>query len=130
MHGKRSAISNHNNRLLERTPVQTQRRNCNCRIPGQCLLRGNCWAKNIAYKAEVTTTEESEMKQCIGMTANTFKERYGNHKKSISKVDYCNKTELSNHVYKLKMNGKYFQIKWSIIKHAAAFVSASRRTCA
>ena len=42
----------------------------------------NC-DSGIVYKAEVSSShDDGQMKQYIGMTANTFKEIYCNHKKS------------------------------------------------
>ena len=38
--------------------------------------------------------ESQEVKQYIGMTANTFKERSNNHKKSFKNPLYQNETEL------------------------------------
>ena len=54
------------------------------------------------------------------MTANRFKERYGNHKKSFSDPKYKNETELSKYLWKLKNAGKSHSIKWSILKQVSS----------
>ena len=51
-------------------------RNCNCQSHEECPLQGSCLTKSIVYKAEVMLKESQEVKQYIGMTANTFKEIY------------------------------------------------------
>ena len=59
--------------------------------------------------------ESQEVKQYIGMTANTFKERYNNHKKSFKNPLYQNETELSKYLWKLKETKKEFSVKWSVM---------------
>ena len=58
-------------------------------------MNRNCLSSSIVYKAEVTTRDNGEVKEYIGMTANSFKERYNNHKKSFNISKYEKETELS-----------------------------------
>jgi hypothetical protein len=44
-------------------------------------LGKHCLESSLVYQAEVTTRDNGEIKHYIGMTANSFKERYRNHKK-------------------------------------------------
>ena len=55
--------------------------------------------------------------------------RYGfrNHLKSFRNAKYANDTELSKHVWKLKMENRQFNIKWSVIKQVAAYKPGARR---
>ena len=46
------------------------------------------------------------MKEYIGMTSTTFKERFRNHKTSINNKRHPTETELSKYVCKLKDSGK------------------------
>ena len=70
----------------------------------------------------ITSKEESVgKKEYIGMTADTFKKRYGNHKTSFNDLRYENETELSKYVWKLKRAGKNYDIKWSILKRASSY---------
>ena len=55
---------------------------------------------------------------CYVMTATTFKDRYRNHKKSFEDIKHENDTELSKHVWKLKLDNKQFSIYWSILSRA------------
>ena len=66
-------------------------------------------------------------KYYIGMTSNTFKERYRNHIKSFTHKIYSNETEFSKHVWHLKQNKTDFTIKWSIIKKSISYTGGSKR---
>ena len=61
------------------------------------------------------------------MTANRFKERYGNHKKSFSDPKYENETELTKYLWKLKNAGKSHSIKWSILKQVPSYTAGEKR---
>ena len=76
----KSTISRHNKQILStcQTPPPHQQ-NCNCRNSEDCPLNKNCQYKCIIYKAEVTTSD-GKTKEYIGMTANSYKKRYYNHK--------------------------------------------------
>ena len=100
---------------------------CNCRVPSECPLEKKCLTKNIVYKAVVTTKEDNEAKEYIGMTANRFKERYGNHKKSFSDPKYENETEFSKYFWKQKNAGKSHSVKWSILKQVPSYTAGEKR---
>ena len=110
----KSIISRHNKRILSSNTVRTTTDNCNCRKPDECPLKRNCLHRNIVYEAEATG-DDGEMKKYIGMTANTFKERFYNHKKSFTNDKYEKETELSKHVWNLMKSNKQYSISWSII---------------
>jgi hypothetical protein len=61
------------------------------------------------------------------MTATTFKERYGNHKKSFKLRRYKNDTELPKYIWGLKSNNRDYTLKWSILKRAGAYSSGAKR---
>ena len=122
----KNTISRHNKRILSSNTARTTTDNCNCRKPDECPLKRNCLHRNIVYEAEVTS-DDGEMKKYIGMTANTFKERFYNHKKSFTNDKYEKETELSKHVWNLKKSNKQYSISWSIIKRAAAFAPGMSR---
>ena len=67
------------------------------------------------------TGNTQDTKHYIGMTSNTFKERYRNHIKSFTHKKYSNETELSKHVWHLKQKKTDFTIKWSIIKKSISY---------
>ena len=84
-------------------------------------------SKDIIYKATVITNNTQDTKHYIGMTSNTFKERYRNRIKSFTHKKYSNETELSKHVWHLKQNKTDFTIKWSIIKKSISYTGGSKR---
>jgi hypothetical protein len=60
-------------------------------------------------------------KEYIGMTANSFKERYRNHKKYFNLIRYEKETELSKYIWELKFKEKAFAIDLSILKHSTPY---------
>ena len=72
--------------------------------------------KYIGYKATISACSTNDTKHYMGMTSNTFKERFRNHMKSFNHKKHSNETELSKYVWHLKENNTDFTIKWSIIK--------------
>ena len=61
------------------------------------------------------------------MTANSFKERYRNHKKSFNLIRCEKETELSKYIWELKFKEKAFAIDWSILKHSTPYAPGSTR---
>ena len=51
---------------------------CNCRIPDESPLKGECLASDIVYRATVATGSEGTERHYIGSTATTFKARFYN----------------------------------------------------
>ena len=74
------------NRAEEIQPVQLQEVK-RMPITKQCLL------DNVVYEVKITTPDDEKTKRCIGMTANLFKERFRNHKKSFDHQIYARETE-------------------------------------
>jgi hypothetical protein len=126
MENVKTIISRHNHRLLKRNPTQKPLKR-NCQKPDECPLDGKCKVHNIVYKAMVTTTDDENTKEYIGMTANTFKERYANHKTSSNLYNHSSDTKLSKYVWSLKRSRKNYNIKWSILKRAAAYTTGGKR---
>ena len=75
--------------------------------------------------AEVTT-QYQEQNQYIGMTENDFKGRCNMHKESFNKLKHENSTSLSKYIWELKRADINYDIKWSILKRAKAYVAGSR----
>ena len=100
--------------------------NCNCRNKHACPLQNKCMSKDIVHKATINIGKTQDTKNYIGMTSNTFKERYRNNIKSFTRKKYSNETELSKHVWHVK-NKTDFTIKWSIIKKTISYTGESKR---
>ena len=61
-----------------------------------------------------------ETQNYVGLTANTFKKRYSGHLFNFNHED-SKGTTLSTYIWKLKNEGKPYEIKWKILKHAKPF---------
>ena len=123
-----SIISRHNKSLLKPKPTLTDNRLCNCRNIDKCPLGGKCLEQAVIYKAIVNTN--NDQKQYIGLTENTFKTRYGNHKASLTHSAKKNATRLSQHFWDLKDSGKspsVDDISWEILQKSTPYVCGSRR---
>ena len=98
MNNVKSIITSHNTRIIRKSqPQDISAENCNCRNKHTCPLQNKCMSKDIVYKATILTGNTQDTKHYIGMTSNTFKERYRNHIKSFTHKKYSNETELSKH---------------------------------
>ena len=63
-----SIIRNHNNKVLNNDPDNTQNNTCNCGKKEQCPLENNCLSSSIIYNAHISTDENTQGKNYIGLT--------------------------------------------------------------
>ncbi len=73
-----------------------------------------------------TTTSHADQTY-VGLTSNSFKTTFANHKTSFSYVKKKHATELSNHIGQLKDKNVDYEIKWEIIKQASPYSNTSNR---
>ena len=101
---------------------------CNCRDKKSCPLESKCLQQNVVYKATITT--DSEIKEYIGSTGDSFKKRWYTHISDI-KNEKTNGTELSKHVWKLKNKNINQDIKCDILHKIGETISISKicKTC-
>ena len=71
------------------------------------------------YRATVTTPASEE--KYVGLTANTFKKRYGGHKQDFIKPEGRTSSTLAGHIWKLKDRSEDPHIKWEVVCRAAPF---------
>ena len=125
-------ISSHNSTILKQNMKQedpTITKNCNCRKNSDpCPLEKKCMEECVVYQATVTETKTDKKHTYIGLTADTFKERHRNHKKSFNLKKYSKETELSKFIWVLKTNKIEYSIKWKILEKAKPFSPVSK-TC-
>jgi len=74
---------------------------CNCRKPEECPIPGRCLAEAVVYQATVSTSDNKPDQTYVGLTENSFKIRYNNHKASDP-----NKKRSDGHI-----------APWSLIRH-------------
>ena len=117
-------IKQHNSRILSSSPTQ-QLRMCNCRVKSECPMDGKCLTKCIVYKAEVGANNGKRV--YYGASEGEFKTRYNNHTKSFRSRRYCNESELSKYIWKLKDNNTNFILKWSIASFASPYKCGTRK---
>ena len=113
----KSSVNKHNKKILKKgretnnnEPVKT----CSCPRNTECPLDNCCYEKDLQYSAEVTTNLPNYgTKVYKGICATTWKERFGNHKKSFNNEEYETETALSAEIWRIKRADGEFNIKWS-----------------
>ena len=78
------------------------------------------------YIHATVTAPGTPRKVYYGLTADTFKKRYGVHKQSFKDKDY-NQTALSIYVWELKSRGKTASIEWEIASKAIPYQCGTRK---
>ena len=119
MNNLKSHIDSHNKNMLSNPQQTIITRNCNCRTKNLCPLEGMCLTAGIVYQATVSTETSNET--YVGLTENTFKSRYTNHKASFNHYNKKNATELSKHIWNLKESSTPYNINWTILKRASPY---------
>ena len=128
MNNDKNIISKHNKRIIRKSqPRVINTASCNCKNKETCPEQNKCMSKDIVYKATISTCCTNDTKHYIGMTLNTFKERFRNHIKSFTHKKYSDETELFKYVWHFKENNTDFTIKWSIIKNSISYTGGSKR---
>ena len=80
---------------------EENKKTCNCRVPVNCPLGGECLVSSVVYKATVKD-DSGGINSYVGITEGTFKERYTGHKSSFNLPSKTTATTLSGHVWMLK----------------------------
>ena len=116
----KSEISKHNFKILNQDKNDPPPR-CNCQDPTTCPLPGKCTVKNLVYRATVTNNNATE--KYVGLTANTFKERFGGHKQDFKNSDKRTSSTLAGHIWMLKDRQMNYTIDWEVVCRASPFSS-------
>ena len=122
-------IDGHNKSMLSEDTTNTQAtpKQCNCRKTNECPLAGLCQTKSVIYQATVRSNDGEPEQSYIGLTENTFKTRYGNHKSSFKHQSKQHSTELSKYIWQLKNKNTQYHISWKILRQARAYNNATKR---
>lgn len=116
------AINSHNIKIRSQNNNNENAAGCNCRNRDQCPMPGECLSTSVIYQASVTTNDHSKpVESYVGLTENTFKTRFNNHKSSFNNNSKRNSTELSKYIWQLKDNNTNFEINWKILLRANSF---------
>ena len=119
-------IDRHNKSTLRKTNAVLPKA-CNCRQPAHCPLESNCLRSAVICQATVATEDSRPAETYVGLTENSFKTRYSNHKSSFRDPNKRLSTELSKHIWHLKDAKIGFSLTWKILKQVAPFNPASNR---
>ena len=120
----KSTVNSHNKKVTIQNTVITPP--YNCRSKEECPLEGQCRVENTIYRC-VASTSVNKNKAYLG-TAEEFKQRFYNHKKSFKNKWYSNERALSKYIWDIKE--KYNEIpslKWSIHKRVPSYSNLSKR---
>ena len=118
-------IKRHNNKILRGTPNE-ETPGCKCQDKTKCPLEQKCETKGLIYQA--TITSRTSTKTYIGLTENSFKQRYTQHMSDFRLPSKRHKTRLSSYVWDLKDAGEESEITWKILKRAKPYAPGSK-TC-
>ena len=92
---------------------------CNCRLQ-TCPLEGKCKTTIIVYR--ITVEAAGTTKQYIGLTSNSFKERFTGHMASFTYRKHTHKTStLSSHIWELEDEQTTDNQHWSILSLAPSY---------
>ena len=86
-----------------------------------------CKDSGVVYQAEVRAEGKPLMKY-VGVTAPSWKLRYGNHKASFRHSAKRKQTKLSGYIWSLKDEGIEPEVKWRILARCQPY-RASSNTC-
>ena len=113
-------IDGHNKSTLRKTNTIPPKA-CNCRQPAHCPLDCNCLKSAMIHQATVTMEDNRPAESYVGLTENSFKTRYENHKSSFRDPNKRLSTELCRHIWNLKDTKIEYNVTWKILKQAAPF---------
>ena len=121
-----SIVKAHNTKILRKEEENIEEKSCNCRDRSSCPVENQCLKTNVVYKA--TVQYDNKTSHYIGMTENSFKTRYTQHKSSLKHSKNRSQTELSSLVWSLKDNNTPYQLTWHIIDNAQPY-QPGKRSC-
>ena len=89
-------------------------------------MSGNCLDKHLIYQCTVKSSPDDEGVNYIGLTENTFKTRWNQHKHTFRYESKANSTELSKYVWKLQSKNIVPLLSWKVIDHAKPYKNGGK----
>ena len=124
-----AVIRQHNSTIINSQPSAPDNAGstskCNCRVKANCPMNGECMVQSVVYRATVRSQDTE--KDYTGLTASTFKQRFNSHQHSMRHRKHRHSTALSNYVWSLKDQDIAFDIKWTVLRKAAAYRNTTRK---
>ena len=115
----RSIITSNNNKLLKPLNNGNNPRECNCVPASSCPVNNKCLKSSLVYSCKVESNSES--KAYIGVTKNSFKERWNAHQHYHRHIEERHRTTLANYIWSLKERNIPFSENWSIETHGQTY---------
>ena len=108
-------IASHNARVLKNLLPTQPTRTCNCGAQ-TCPLQGNCLIPSLVYKGFVRSSEG--VKEYIGQTMRTFKDRLYKHRHSFKEPKRMHDTTLATYVWTLKDRNIDYTVDYTLLRPA------------
>ena len=112
-----NTIRSHNKKVTENHDNEANGKDikrCSCKSTSTCLLNGNCLQTSIVYQATVFIDQNTY--KYIGLTENTFKQRFTTLNQSFHHEKYSNATELSKLIWTLKKSSINYKVAWQALQ--------------
>ena len=114
-------ISAHNSKILKSGASQDEeKKTCSCRNKNLCPVENKCLTDCVVYQAVVERTD-GVTDSYVGLTANSFKDRWTKHKSSFRTRNPKNASGLSKYIWNLEDQNIGFNIQWKIVSRAKPF---------
>ena len=114
-------IAAHNARILKSGAGENEDpKKCNCRNKNLCPVGNECLQKCVVYQA-VVEREDGVTDSYIGLTENSFKDRWTKHKSSFRTRNPKNASGLSRYIWNLDDQNVKYELKWKIISRAKPY---------
>ena len=76
---------------------------------------------------KLTSLTYIDLRTYVGLTGNSFKERYNGHKSSFRDRKKQFSTELSKYIWGLKGENKDYDIQWKVLGSAPSYTNISKK---
>ena len=124
-----AVIRQHNSAVMRgaRTVQENPPSEKPCKLPGQRPMPTEQCVPDILHRLQATVVAGEDQRDYIGLTAQTFKQRFYSHQQSFRDKKYQSSTALSKHIWSLKEKNTNFEIKWEVRKKAMEYQNTTGR---
>ena len=117
-----------NHKVVNDRPNEMWINNCNCSNKDNCPLQNSFQTKCIIYQANIDCDIAGYKQKCyLGSCETTFKDCFGNHKKSFNNFKRKNDTELSKEFWEIKKRNEARKISRKIFRICPSYNPNSKR---
>ena len=120
-----SILASHNKGILKRDEIEENL--CSCRRKEDCPVGNKCMTQDVVYQAKVRRLDNNKEETYIGLTSNTFKQRWTAHKSSFRLEPHEKDTRLSTYIWKLKRQQVNFELSWRIVAKTRSYSPVSKK---